>query len=141
MSKPSNISKITDAVNKIHQMGPKNGVIIGTNKPVGVSIQSQFRPTGDLVVLEKVPEFETIIVTPDNVEDKTCHGIVLAIGPGRMTESGVVIKPECKVGDKVFFNPQNMIPLKLGDRQLFLLQGLNVMGIFDPADSEPALEA
>ncbi len=65
------------------------------------------KPLGDRVVVKPVKEEEVTksgIVLPDTVDkEKKAEGEVVAVGPGKMLESGTRATMEVKVGDKVLF--------------------------------------
>jgi len=43
------------------------------------------------------------IYIPDTAQQKLTRGEVIAVGPGRRLESGRVVEPEVKPGDKIVF--------------------------------------
>ncbi len=60
-----------------------------------------FKPCGDTAMLERYIE-PSYIIAPDNREFNTQDTfIVKDVGPGYVTEQGVVIPPEIRVGDRV----------------------------------------
>lgn len=65
------------------------------------------RPLGDRVVVMPVKEEEMTksgIVLPDTIEkEKKAEGEVVAVGPGKLLDSGVRAAMEVKVGDRVLF--------------------------------------
>lgn len=65
------------------------------------------RPLGDRVVVMPVKEEEVTksgIVLPDTIEkEKKAEGEVVAVGPGKLLDSGVRAAMEVKVGDRVLF--------------------------------------
>jgi chaperonin GroES len=65
------------------------------------------RPLGGRVLVKPVKEEEVTksgIVLPDTVDkEKKMEGEVLAVGPGKLLDSGERAKMEVKVGDKVLF--------------------------------------
>jgi co-chaperonin GroES (HSP10) len=64
------------------------------------------RPIRDFVLLQPQPHQEATsggIVIPKTVRDKTQMGVVLAVGPGRVTDRGFRIEPEVKRGDVVVY--------------------------------------
>jgi len=65
------------------------------------------RPLGDRVVVKPVKEEEMTksgIVLPDTIEkEKKAEGEVVAIGPGKLLDSGALAPMEVKVGDRVLF--------------------------------------
>ena len=66
----------------------------------------KLNPLGDRIVLKRSEAAEKTkggIVLPDPAKEKPTRGKVLAVGPGRFTETGEVIKPTVKKGDEVLF--------------------------------------
>lgn len=66
----------------------------------------QLNPLDDRVVVEPVSAEETTaggIVLPDAAQEKPQRGIVKAVGPGRLLESGDRCAVSVKEGDEVLF--------------------------------------
>lgn len=65
------------------------------------------RPLGDRVVVKPVKEEEVTksgIVLPDTVDkEKKAEGEVVAVGPGKLLDSGARAAMEVAVGDRVLF--------------------------------------
>ena len=65
-------------------------------------------PLGDRVLLEKVEQNEEMrsgIILPKSPKGgDTKIGTVIAVGAGRETDTGTVIKPKVSVGQKVIFS-------------------------------------
>ena len=65
-------------------------------------------PLGDRVLLEKTERGEEMrsgIILPKSSEGgETNIGTVVAVGPGRETDTGTVIRPKVSVGQKVIFS-------------------------------------
>ena len=62
------------------------------------------RPLHDRVIVKRLDnERKTAsgIVIPESAAEKPDQGEVLAVGPGKQTEDGKVLKMDVKVGDKV----------------------------------------
>jgi len=63
-------------------------------------------PLGDKVVVKRM-EAETKtkggIVLPDTAKEKPKRGKVIAVGEGKRTDKGELVKPSVKVGDQVLF--------------------------------------
>jgi chaperonin GroES len=85
----------------------------------------EIKPLGDRIVV-KVLEAETKskggIVLPDSAKEKPQEAKVVAVGKGKILESGTVQAPEVKVGDKVIFGKYsgNEITTKEGEDLLIL---------------------
>jgi len=64
------------------------------------------RPLHDRVIVKRLDNERTTasgIVIPESAAEKPDQGEVLAVGPGKQTEDGKVLKMDVKVGDKVLF--------------------------------------
>lgn len=85
----------------------------------------EIKPLGDRIVVKPL-EAETKskggIVLPDSAKEKPQEAKVIAIGKGKMLESGTVQAPEVKVGDKVIFGKYsgNEFTTKDGEELLIL---------------------
>jgi len=85
----------------------------------------EIKPLGDRIVV-KVLEAETKskggIVLPDSAKEKPQEAKVVAVGKGKILESGTIQAPEVKVGDKVIFGKYsgNEITTKEGEDLLIL---------------------
>jgi chaperonin GroES len=65
------------------------------------------KPLGDRVVIELVEQEETTasgIVLPDSAQEKPQEGRVVAVGSGRVTDSGEKIALEVAEGDRVIYS-------------------------------------
>ncbi len=64
------------------------------------------RPLDDRIVVEPMQAEETTaggIVLPDNAKEKPQRGTVVAVGPGKLLESGLRGAVAVSVGDQVIF--------------------------------------
>lgn len=100
-----------------------------TNK-TGVS------PLGDRVLIrpltvdeleDKVTSFGIII--PDAAKEKPEQGIVVAVGPGRRTDEGVVVPLTVKVGDRVMFSKYGYDEIKLHGQEYFVVSESSVLAV------------
>jgi chaperonin GroES len=63
-------------------------------------------PLTDHIVLESVEEEEMTVsglVIPDSAKEKPQHGNVVAVGPGKMNDAGVVETVDLDAGDRVLY--------------------------------------
>ena len=63
-------------------------------------------PLSDHIILKPVEQEEITssgLVIPESAKEKPQHGEVLAVGPGRMNEAGVVETVELGAGDRVLY--------------------------------------
>jgi chaperonin GroES len=90
------------------------------------------KPLGDRVVVRPRDRNETTksgIVLPDTVSEKPQQGEVLAVGPGRLLDSGTRITIDLKVGDTVLFTKYSGTELKHEDDDLLILSERDVLAV------------
>jgi len=85
----------------------------------------EIKPLGDRIVvkpLEAENKSKGGIVLPDSAKEKPQEAKVVAVGKGKVLESGAVHAPEVKVGDKVIFGKYsgNEFVTKEGEELLIL---------------------
>ena len=85
----------------------------------------EIKPLGDRIVvkpLEAENKSKGGIVLPDSAKEKPQEAKVVAVGKGKVLESGAVQAPEVKVGDKVIFGKYsgNEFVTKEGEELLIL---------------------
>lgn len=85
----------------------------------------EIKPLGDRVVIKPLePEARSKggIVLPDTAKEKPQEGKVIAVGRGKVSDSGTVQAPEVKVGDKVLYGKYsgNEITTKEGEELLIM---------------------
>jgi len=83
------------------------------------------KPLGDRVViqpLEAEAKTKGGILLPDTAKEKPQEGKVIAVGKGKVLDSGAVQAPEVKVGDKVLYGKYsgNEITTKDGEELLIM---------------------
>jgi chaperonin GroES len=92
----------------------------------------QFKPMRDRAVIQ-VLEAETAtksgIIIPDAAIEKPSQGKVLAVGDGRVTEEGIVIPMEVKIGDLVLFGKNAGTPVKIEGQEYHILKEDDIMAI------------
>ena len=92
----------------------------------------KFRPLHDRVVVERVTAEEKTaggIIIPDTAKEKPSQGQVVAVGPGGRDESGKVITPDVKAGDKVLFGKWSGTEVVLDGEDLLIMKESDIMGV------------
>jgi chaperonin GroES len=90
------------------------------------------RPLGDRVVVKPLAREEVTksgIVLPDTAKEKPQQGEVLAVGDGRILDSGERVKMDVKVGDKVLFAKYSGTEFKIDDDELLVLREQDILAI------------
>ncbi|MFN7253362.1 MAG: co-chaperone GroES [Anaerobacillus sp.] len=92
------------------------------------------KPLGDRIVIEQVETEEKTasgIVLPDTAKEKPQEGRVVAVGSGRILESGERVALEVKEGDKVIFSKYAGTEIKLDGKEYLILRENDVLAIVD----------
>jgi len=90
------------------------------------------QPLGDRVVVKPVTKEEvtkTGIVLPDTAREKPQEGEIIAVGPGRVLDSGQRVQLELKQGDKVIYARYAGTEFKLEDDELLILSERDVLAV------------
>lgn len=84
----------------------------------------KIRPLGDKVVVKASTAEERSaggIVLPDAARERPQQGTVVAIGPGRLLESGERVAMSVSVGDTVIYSKYGGNEIKLDGEELLIL--------------------
>ena len=90
------------------------------------------KPLGDKVVVEVVEEAQTTasgIELPDSAKEKSQRGTVLAVGPGKVLDTGQREPVEVSVGDTVVFAKYGGTEIDLDGRELMILSQRDIHAI------------
>lgn len=84
------------------------------------------KPLGDRVVVKPLAnegekKLASGIILPPSGKEKPIEGTVVAVGPGRVTDSGHRITMEVAIGDKVYFKKPWDEPIKIDDVEYYVL--------------------
>ena len=92
------------------------------------------KPLGERIVVEvqeKAAKTESGLFLPDTAKEKPQEGIVLAVGGGKVLESGAVAPMEIKVGDRVLFAKYTGNEVKIDDKNLLIIRQSDILGILE----------
>ncbi|WP_404447342.1 co-chaperone GroES [Sutcliffiella horikoshii] len=90
------------------------------------------KPLGDRIVIELVQSEEKTasgIVLPDSAKEKPQEGKVVAVGTGRVLESGERVALEVAEGDNVIFSKYAGTEVKFEGRELLILKETDVLAV------------
>jgi len=92
------------------------------------------RPLHDRIVVRRMEEERLSaggIVIPDTAAEKPMQGEVLAVGKGKLLDSGEVRALEVKVGDRVLFGKYSGTEVKLAGEQILVMREEDIMGVLE----------
>ncbi|WP_078382372.1 co-chaperone GroES [Sutcliffiella halmapala] len=90
------------------------------------------KPLGDRIVIELVQSEEKTasgIVLPDSAKEKPQEGKVVAVGTGRVLDSGERVAPEVSEGDSVIFSKYAGTELKYEGKEYLILKETDVLAV------------
>lgn len=94
----------------------------------------KFRPMDDRVLVEPVEADERTaggIVLPDSAREKPQRGVVVAVGPGKLLDSGKRGEMSVSLGEEVFYGKYSGTEIDLGTDQYVVLRESDILAIVD----------
>ncbi len=94
----------------------------------------KIRPLHDRVVVKRVEEDKTSaggIVIPDSATEKPIEGKVIAVGNGKILDSGEVRALDVKKGDKILFGKYSGTEVKVDGEEYLVMREDDIMGIIE----------
>lgn len=100
--------------------------------------KAKVHPLGDRILVKREePETATSaagIYIPETAQkEKSKHGTVIAVGPGRTNDDGKLVATTVKIGARVIFNAgwDNEIEMKGDDAEYFLVRESDILAIVE----------
>jgi chaperonin GroES len=87
-------------------------------------------PLADRIVVKNIPAEETLasgLVIPDTAKEKPQQGEVIAVGPGRLDDSGKRVTPEVQIGDVVLYAKYTGTDVKLDQVEYLVLSEKDIL--------------
>jgi len=94
----------------------------------------KIRPLHDRVIIRRMEEERTSpggIVIPDSATEKPIKGEVIAVGNGRVLESGETRALDLKAGDTVLFGKYSGTEVKVEGEDLLVMKEDDVMAVIE----------
>jgi chaperonin GroES len=91
-----------------------------------------FKPLHDRVVVRRVESDAKTkggLIIPDSAKEKPAEGEVIAVGEGARKDSGELIAPSVKPGDRVLFGKWSGTEVTLDGEELLIMKEGDIMGI------------
>jgi chaperonin GroES len=94
----------------------------------------KLKPLHDKVLVRRTEEEEKSsggIILSGSAKEKPSQGEVVAVGPGKLSDNGEIIKPNVKKGDLVIFGQYGGNEIKLDGEELLILSESDIFGIVE----------
>ncbi len=92
----------------------------------------KIRPLQDRIVVRRIEEEEKTkggIIIPDTAKEKPIEGEVLAVGNGKVLDSGKLQPLTVKAGDRILFGKYSGTEIKIEGEDHLILREDDVLGI------------
>jgi chaperonin GroES len=90
------------------------------------------KPLADRVVVRPFEQEEAkqgSIIIPDTAKEKPQQGEVIAVGPGKVSDSGVKIEIQLKKGDKVLFGKYSGTEVTIDGQDYLIMRESDILAI------------
>ncbi|MFO0974614.1 MAG: co-chaperone GroES [Phycisphaerae bacterium] len=94
----------------------------------------KIRPLDDRIVVEQASAEEKTaggILLPETAKEKPQRGKVLAVGPGKMMDSGHRAAPCVRVGDEVFYGKYSGSEVEISGKKYTVLRESDVLAVIE----------
>lgn len=92
----------------------------------------KIKPLADRVIVKPSEGIERTkggIYVPDTAKEKPQEGEIIAVGPGRTTDDGKLIKMEVKVGDRVLYGKYSGTEVTIEEEEYLIVRESDILAI------------
>jgi len=97
-------------------------------------MKMKIRPLQDRVIVKRLEEEEKTkggIIIPDTAKEKPMEGEVIAVGPGKVLESGTKVSMNVKKGDRILFGKYAGTEIKIEGEEHLIMREDDILGIIE----------
>ena len=98
------------------------------------SSKTSVTPLGDRILVRRMDAEETSkggIILPDSAKEKPAEGTVIAVGAGKVTDTGERMEMSLKVKDRILFTAYSGSEIKLDDENYLIMSEDEVLAVID----------
>ncbi len=92
----------------------------------------KIKPLADRVVVQADAADEKSdggIILPDTAQEKPQRGTIVALGAGRTSDNGELIKPEVKIGNKVLYGKYSGNEITIGNQEYLIMRESDILAV------------
>ena len=90
------------------------------------------KPLADRVIVKPAEAEEMTkggIFLPDTAKEKPIEGTIVAVGPGKLSDDGKLVKLEVKVGDKILYGKYSGTEVTVDGEQYLIMRESDIFAI------------
>jgi chaperonin GroES len=90
------------------------------------------KPLADRVIIRALEAEEKTaggIIIPDNAKEKPQKGEVIAVGPGKVADSGQKIEMSLKKGDKVLYGKYSGTEVTIDSKEYLIMRESDILAV------------
>jgi chaperonin GroES len=94
--------------------------------------KTTLRPLHDRILVKRLAEGDEkhgSIIIPDSAKEKPQEGKVIAVGTGKVTDTGKKLPLDVKAGDRILFGKYSGSEIKLDGQEYLTMREEDVLGI------------
>ena len=98
-----------------------------------------FTPLHDRVLVRRIEGEEKTkggLIIPDTAKEKPSEGEVIAVGEGARKDSGELIPPAVKAGDRILFGKWSGTEVKLDGEDYLIMKESDILGVITSGDAK-----
>jgi chaperonin GroES len=102
---------------------------------------ASFKPLHDRVLVRRVQSEEKTkggLIIPDTAKEKPAEGEVVATGEGARKDSGELIAPAVKAGDRILFGKWSGTEVTLDGQEYLIMKESDILGIIESSEAARA---
>jgi len=91
-----------------------------------------FTPLHDRVLVRRIEGEEKTkggLIIPDTAKEKPAEAEVISVGPGARKDSGELIAPSVKAGDRILFGKWSGTEVTIDGKELLIMKESDILGI------------
>jgi len=92
----------------------------------------KIRPLNDRILVKRLEGEEKTaggIIIPDSAKEKPAEGEIVAVGPGKLNDSGERVAMDVAVGDRVLFSKYGGTEVKLDGEDFLIMREDDILGV------------
>jgi chaperonin GroES len=92
------------------------------------------KPLHDRILVKRIEEKEAVkggIIIPDTAKEKPMEGEVIAVGPGKVLESGKRSTMDVKKGDRILFGKYSGTDIKIEDEEYVIMREEDILAVME----------